>query len=615
MTQSSWIAHFSGPRFSWIAYNSGPGLIVCQSVSVGASVLPYLASLDNVGSMPTQPPAIHLSYVDLITLDAIEQSSVGVGVGVGTGTGTGTGVGTGTGTGTGVGVGVGVGADPKFSFDLTIHDLTNVPEINGSCYIEISVKDSQRKGHSNGKIPGIESDKKVLSSSSPRSFFAKFDDASLKKNKNGNNGVAANANTNANTTLSGNISTTTSRKKLHNFKCNFNYNLSCNLKFSLKRKHNLISNKYLKLKVFYVVDKHSGGGNGGGGGGGNGGNSPQVIFLGRLVLNLAEYLNFNEPVNTKYLLEDSRVNSILNITIGLSELPANFDFHTQLQIQDNNSSNTSSTSTSLGDGKTHMRKTTTFNVPEFERKHVFTGINYVFGENNNNNVFPNDHLHSPAPSVKQRSPSSEKPSPIDKHSHRGIFGHYNNNNNINNSNNNSNNNNQKPNSDNSSASSNVSGKQLDSIANLDNDELLHYVAKNNDNSSGLNLNNIGNIPGSESYTNPLTNNQAYNNTKKIIMDPIVSLLYAKILESNWDPELYPLLEYSPSQCINDIFENANNPLGCNTKLKAYADAKWKEREKSEDDSYRELNGLISELKYRSNIKSWKVSEQSLDEKY
>ena len=34
---------------------------------------------------------------------------------------------------------------PKFAFNLTINDLTNVPEINGSCYIELQIRDGTRR--------------------------------------------------------------------------------------------------------------------------------------------------------------------------------------------------------------------------------------------------------------------------------------------------------------------------------------------------------------------------------------------------------------------------------------------------------------------------------------
>ena len=546
---------------------------------------------------------------------------------------------------------------PKFSFDLTIHDLTNVPEISGSCYIEVQVRDNKRlkSGVKGKKIPDIESSsspslkavKKASSTlNSTRSLFNKFDDALSKscksdngnnnnKNNNDNNNTKStlsdgagsnnnnsnNNNSTSSTSLLGTIKTTTSRRKLHNFKCTFNYNLSCNLRFNYsKRKSNLISNKYLIFRIYYVVDNHKHVGTSATSStSDSGGSHTQVILLGKLVINLTEYLNFGEPVNNKYLLEDSKVNSILNITMALHELPSNFDFHTQLQIQDNDSSHASSTSLSLNDNnKQHLKKNTTFNVPELERKHVFTGINNVFGDNSN--TFPGEHPpgqgHIEGGSTGLQSTQAngggngQQPQLNGKHSHRSLFSHYDKSS-------------AKSKNSHSAQLSNASQKDmpLDDITKLDNDELLYYVAKGNDSSSVINMANVGNI-SAEGGANArdgndandpktYTQGQVYSNSKRLIMDPIVSLLYAKILESSWDPELYPLLDYSPDQCINDIFDNPENPYGCNMKLKSYYDENLRQ-DADKDDTYRELNGLINEQRYRPNLRSWNISGEHLD---
>ncbi|KAL6451456.1 hypothetical protein SBY92_002798 [Candida maltosa Xu316] len=222
---------------------------------------------------------------------------------------------------------------PKFAFNLSINELTNVPEINGSCFIELQVKDGSRRGggHGHSHVSANGSDKKstlMSPSNSSRAFLNKFDDITTSLSLN------PNSNSKDSSSVSGNVAATTSRKRLHNFKCAFNYKLSCNLRFSVKKKGNLIANKYLLLKIFYVNDTS------------NHTSSSQITELGRLDINLSEYLNFDEAITTKYLLNDSKVNSILSLTIGLNELPPNFDFHTQLQIQDNNSSINSRTDTS-----------------------------------------------------------------------------------------------------------------------------------------------------------------------------------------------------------------------------------------------------------------------------
>ncbi|KAI5959783.1 uncharacterized protein KGF55_005015 [Candida pseudojiufengensis] len=509
---------------------------------------------------------------------------------------------------------------PKFAFDLTINELTNVPQINGSCYIEISIKDSKRNSsrrHKNGKAPVDPSKTKTSNSStsSPsrsntRSFLNKFDDlgsklkqsTSLSKDKssssdgNKNNSNSSfnlnSSSSNSNTSVSGHVSTTTSRKRLHNFRCVFNYKLSCNLKFGLKKKGNLISNKYLCFRVYYIhEDKHHS----------SDSDNGTIIDLGRLEINLAEYLNFSDPVNTKYLLEDSKVNSILNITIGLHELPSNFDFHTQLQIQDNNSSNLSSTSTS--NLNMSNKKKTNFNVPQFEKKNVYTGINNVLGDNAIQEDATKDHYQHHHHHHHQHDQNGSKSPP---RNHRQL---------LNTSKHSSNSVNSSSTS--SSTSSNKKtqeNKSLTDIANLNNQDLIKLVAQSSDVASGFssnqhpandsNSNNVGNLPS-------MINQNSSEDNKHILMDPIVSILYCKILESNWDPELYPLLDYSPNQCIDDIFNNEQNPLGCNLKLKKFYLDKKAENNKEDinDDSYRELNGLINEVKYRPNLQSWTINEE------
>lgn len=85
------------------------------------------------------------------------------------------------------------------------------------------------------------------------------------------------------------------------------------------------------------------------------------------------------------------------------------------------------------------------------------------------------------------------------------------------------------------------------------------------------------------------------------MDPIVSGLYRKILESTWDPELLPLLDYTPEKCINDIFNNSDNPKGWCPNIKQ---DNWDNDE--DDDGLKNLNGLINESKLRDDLRSWVV---------
>lgn len=411
---------------------------------------------------------------------------------------------------------------PKFAFNLVINDLTNVPEINGSCFIELLIKDGGKNEYNNKASKSIATAIAVPSATS-RSFLNKFDDftTSLSSNQNSSSGSKEGTTL----SLSGNVSATTSRKKLHNFKCNFNYRLSCNLKFKIRRKGNLVANKYLLLKIFYVNDSGAQSIVGG---------LSQITELGRLDINLSEYLNFDELITTKYLLNDSKVNSILSLSIGLNELPPNFDFHTQLQIQDNQSSVNSRTDTSNLVARSTSARKNNYNVPQFEKKNVFNGIGNVFGDSGTFNGTP------------PTSPSTP----------------------------------------------------------VENGNTTQAYADGSKTESNISVVNRGN---GQQELQP-------NMLQQILMDPIVRQLYCKILESRWDPELHTLLTYSPEQCIDDIFNNPKNKYGYNMKLKEYYESK-KQNDEDElnklDESYRELNGLISEVKYRPDLKSWNIPEDDL----
>ena len=491
---------------------------------------------------------------------------------------------------------------PKFAFNLTINDLTNVPEINGSCYIELQIRDGTRRsfhtsninngssGSNNSNSNGKNSQKSSTNTSNTngikstpmttsRTFLNKFDEFASSLGSSGSKGNSSSSSSSS--AVSGNISATTSRKKLHNFKCNFNYKLSCNLKFNIKKKGNIIANKYLLLKIFYVNNDS------GLVGGGKSNNSTstyhhhhhtQITELGKVDINLSEYLNFDEPITTKYLLNDSKVNSILGVTIGLNELSSTFDFHTQLQIQDSNSS-ISGGSTSISNNTNSMlsRPTSTtissrrnnFNVPQFERKHVFTGIGNVLGDNNSFGQPQNDTSRPSTPTSQQQQQQQQQLPTIGE-------------------------------------TETKNGSRIKSS----NDQDGWKIMKNqNPNTTTITTTTNGNING-----NDITQTAASQQLQQAMMDPIVSQLYCKILESSWDPELYPILDYTPEQCIEDIFNNPDNKYGCNLKLKQLYESKLNDESeelKELDNSYRELNGLISESKYRSDLKSWNINVDDL----
>lgn len=271
---------------------------------------------------------------------------------------------------------------PKFSLDLTINELSNIPQVDGYCYIEVQIRDGKRR------IPHINFGSNISEDT------GNDNDKSEKNGKDGSDSSLSLSDRHSNS-AAGNISVTTSRRKVQNFRCNFNYHLSCNLKFPFKKKENLITSKYLTMKVHYVRDRksshkdsksdkdglHS---------------SHDSLELGVLRLNLSEYVNFEEPITSKYLMHDSKVNSTLNLTIFLKELPSNYDFHTQLQITD--SSGQESTNGSFSSSsRSGSRK---FNAPVLQKNTLFGGIGDVIRSptsetfsNNSDHLLPTSSLN------------------------------------------------------------------------------------------------------------------------------------------------------------------------------------------------------------------------------
>lgn len=221
---------------------------------------------------------------------------------------------------------------PKFRFDLAINDLSNIPHTSGYCILKVQIADGSLTGLLNG--------------------FPLFKSFSLE-------GIASTEDGRS-SRLSG-ISLQSSKFKIHNFKCHFNLDISCNLRFPLKRKKNMIGNKFLIIHVLYAAENNF--------------KLDHLVRLGMAKVNLAKYLNSNEPVTAKYLLQDSKINSILTLTTTLKELPQDFEFRTELRVnevklsQGNNSSLTFS--------KTLDSNTRVINVPQYQKKMAFGGIEGV----------------------------------------------------------------------------------------------------------------------------------------------------------------------------------------------------------------------------------------------
>ena len=402
---------------------------------------------------------------------------------------------------------------PRFNLDLSIHEISNIPQVNGYCYIDVEVRDGKKRPHL--LLKGSSSDN-GNSNSSLDMFEGSYS--------------------------SSDVSTSTSMKKIHNFKCKFNCNMNCNLKFSVRKKNNRISSKYLLMKVYYVTEEdvkhkehekimsHRG----------------HKIELGRLELNLSEYINVEEPLTSKYLMSNSKVNSILNLTVFLSELPEGYDFHTQLQMTDENSR--SSTSRSLSRTNTNIQnkptkgKSTKYNAPNLERTKIFGGLN--------------DVIKSSETTLANLSASSIPSDDSDKQ---------------------------------------PQGRQNHSP--LSRADIHDYESTTSrQRSSGEHGTNGSNVISSANLVNETRH-------ANVMMDPIVSNLYQKILESTWDPELQDLLLFTPEESINDIFDNDGD--GWNKAVSQ--NFGWLD-ENNDDESIKNINGLINEASFREDLRSWSIND-------
>ncbi|CUM66050.1 uncharacterized protein PRCAT00003704001 [Priceomyces carsonii] len=389
----------------------------------------------------------------------------------------------------------------KFSLNLDINELSNIPQINGSCFLELHIRNHKKHG---GGLGSLKSSKSILSDAEKKYESKGSNMASL---VDGNNKASFSSS-------SGQVTVTSSKKRIHNFRCPFNLKVSCNLKIPLKKKESMVANKYLLISIYYVEDTSKDGGS-------HHHLHQHTSLLGKVSINLSEYLNFDKPVSSKYLLRESKVNSILNLTIGLTELPENYEFHTQLQVSDSSKKSPSR----AGSGKQNRinSRQSNFNAPQFERKKVFGGIQ---------DVIENSATIGRLSSLLSRNSSDDSVSLPSSKRKNG----------------------------NESLSSKVS--ELGSKSQIFLDDV----------SLGL-------------------------------VQPIVSDLYNKILESKWDPDICKLLEYSPEKCVEDIFDNADN--------KSFVPDIYNQRKYAKEenkDGLHELNGLINELDYRDDLQSWTIGD-------
>lgn len=216
---------------------------------------------------------------------------------------------------------------PRFNLDLVFNELSNIPQISGYCYIEFYIHDSKLY----------------------RSWLHATSGAGHFNRDQGSSSVHGS-----------HIHVITSKKKIHNFRCAFHENINCNLKFKYTRSLNMLGNKYLQLRVFYVPHH----------------DLLDATIIGKLDVNLTEYLNFEGPQTSKYLLKELKINSILSLLVQFKELDPAQEFHTALTVTENRPAPVSLPLANNGRQGTTQRNTQ-YNLPQFDRKHVFGGLDNV----------------------------------------------------------------------------------------------------------------------------------------------------------------------------------------------------------------------------------------------
>lgn len=271
---------------------------------------------------------------------------------------------------------------PKFNFSFALNDLSKIPHTSGYCYAELLITDGNPSGF-----------RAALAHLKP--FSSLKNEVSQNDLSSVTSGAQALVQEVSSHSSSRCVQVRTLKYRIHNFKCHFNFSLSCNLKFALRKKDNMVGDKHLVVRMFYTAEKHT--------------KHDHPVELGVVKLNLAEYLNFKEPVNAKYLLQESKINSLLNLTISLEELPEDFDFHTQLRIDESKHNQTNAQS-SLKISNASEKGSKSFNVPQFQRQAVFGGIDGVIHPHAKQESGPNltESKHDSLSSTHENESKEEK---------------------------------------------------------------------------------------------------------------------------------------------------------------------------------------------------------------
>ncbi|OWB81481.1 hypothetical protein B5S33_g98 [[Candida] boidinii] len=193
-----------------------------------------------------------------------------------------------------------------FELDLEISELTNIPQLTGTSFLVLTISNHR----------SVKNHQSRLHSKST------FKDISKKI-------------------------------PIKNHKCNFNYELkNVPIKLYEESKTKILSDKWLHI-TFYTEIKNN--------------NSSNRSKLGLVEINLTEYVNDREKINNRYLLQESKVNSICKLSLFIKHI-------------DEASYETMNPSSSFQDKKY------TFNIPNRTTTQIFQGLTKSLDQTKKNSM-------------------------------------------------------------------------------------------------------------------------------------------------------------------------------------------------------------------------------------
>ncbi len=100
----------------------------------------------------------------------------------------------------------------------------------------------------------------------------------------------------------------TSVSKIHDHRAVWDYTISTKIRLSINRQTKHLNDKFLVLIVYMEFP------------------NKEKSTLGKVEINLAEYASMEDPTANRYLLQESKVNCIINVLIGMELLRGESDF-------------------------------------------------------------------------------------------------------------------------------------------------------------------------------------------------------------------------------------------------------------------------------------------------